>query len=194
MPTTDMMIEALLHLRDAEGAVRVDKFWQLVERFRADLVNQAFAILGNPQDAEDVSQDTLCKAFLELHTLRDVKKLGIWLRTINRCQALSVRRRRMRTKEERLSTGQYNTLEGAPAEQEPVKGTTSGDAVVRAVDALPEPFRQVVVLRYWEKLSTAEIAQRLDLPSGTVRSRLTRADNLLALKLKTFSRKEAGLS
>jgi len=46
MPTTDMMIEALLHLRDAEGAVRVDKFWQLVERFRADLVNQAFAILG----------------------------------------------------------------------------------------------------------------------------------------------------
>lgn len=192
MPTTDLMIEALLHMRDAQGGVRVDQFWQLVERFRADLVNQAFAILGSPQDAEDVSQDTLCKAFLELHTLRDVKKLGIWLRTINRCQALNVRRRRQRAKEERLSTGQFSTLEGPSEEQDPAPGAPAGDGVVAAVDALPEPFRQVVVLRYWEKLSTAQIALRLNVPAGTVRSRLTRADNLLARRLKTFARKEAG--
>lgn len=52
MPTTAMMIESLIQMRHDPGGVPVDQFWALVERFRADLVNQALAVLGNQNDAE----------------------------------------------------------------------------------------------------------------------------------------------
>lgn len=183
MPTTAMAIEALISLRQQEGGISAEHFWVLLERFRAGLVNQALPILGNQQDAEDVAQETLCKAFLELPKLRDTSKLGAWLRQINRFNALSLRRQRIRQREERLATGQMNALE---AETGGAKATTGDDAVVSAVDSLPEAFREVVVLRYWEKLSTEEIAIRLGIPAGTVRSRLTRADGLLARKLASL--------
>jgi RNA polymerase sigma factor (sigma-70 family) len=70
-------------------------------------------------------------------------------------------------------------------EQDP-KPSRDEELVVRAVDSLPDPFREVVVLRYWEKFSTEEIAVRLGIPAGTVRSRLTRADGMLARKLASL--------
>jgi RNA polymerase sigma-70 factor, ECF subfamily len=182
MPTTELAVEALVGLRLQSGKISADQFWVLIERFRADLVNQALLVLGNQQDAEDVAQETLCKAFLDLPKLRDVTKLSVWLRQINRFKAISLRRHRMRQKEERLATGQMNALEdgeGGPT-------NPSDELVVRAVDSLPEAFREVVALRYWEKCSTEDIAVRLSIPAGTVRSRLTRADGLLARKLASL--------
>ena len=67
MPTTDLMIEALIRHREDPENVPLDQFWLLVERFRADLVNQGFAILGNLQDAEDVAQESLCRSYRDLH-------------------------------------------------------------------------------------------------------------------------------
>ncbi|MCZ7646401.1 MAG: sigma-70 family RNA polymerase sigma factor [Planctomycetota bacterium] len=188
MPTTAMMIEQLVRMRHDPDGPPVDQFWLLVERFRADLVNQALAQLGNQQDAEDVAQETLCVAYLDLNRLRDPQKLGHWLRTINRRIALSHRERKDRRKEERLATAQMCELVD-PASGG-AKRAAPSDRVLRAVDALPEAFRQVVVLRYWEKLSTEEIAARLDIPAGTVRSRLTRADGMLAQKLKGSASEE----
>lgn len=183
MPTTALMIEALLHSRLAPGGVPEDHFWMLMERFRADLVNQAFSILGSQADAEDAAQETLCKAFLHLNQLRDAVKLGTWLRSINRREALELSRRKRSAKEERLGTGQLGAIEAPRPAGNPAAGE---EAVARAVDALPEPFREVVVLRYWEKISTEEIANRLGIPSGTVRSRLTRADGMLANTFKSM--------
>jgi RNA polymerase sigma-70 factor (ECF subfamily) len=182
MPTTELAIEALVGLRLQSGKISADQFWILIERFRADLVNQAMQVLGNQQDAEDVAQDTLCKVFLELPKLRDVNKLSVWMRQINRFNAISLQRKRARQKEERLATGQLNALEdGVDAVP-----SASEDCVLRAVDSLPDTFREVVLLRYWEKCSTDDIAARLSIPAGTVRSRLTRADGMLARKLASL--------
>src|SRR5437868_3867139 len=106
MPTTECMIEALIDLRQAGGSISNEQFWNIVERYRATLITQAFPILGSQQDAEDVAQETLCVAFLKHQKLRDASKFGAWLRSINRCNALMLVRRRSRAKEERLSTGQ----------------------------------------------------------------------------------------
>ena len=192
MPTTAVMIETLIKLRQEPGGIPLEQFWHLIERFRADLVNQALAITGSQADAEDVAQETLCVAFLDLQQLRDATKLGLWLRAINRKQALNLRRRKGRSKEERLATGQLDALEAEkkPQPAGPVGEKELEERVVRAVDALPEGFREVVVLRYWEKLSNEEISLRLGLPSGTIRSRMARADRILADKLKAFIRQE----
>ena len=195
MATTAMMIEALVAMRHDEKGVPVDHFWQLVERFRADLVNQAVGILGNRQDAEDVAQDSLCRAFRCLSQLKDPKKLGSWLRNINRNNALQVLRQRRKAPAQ-PDTAMYAQVP-SPATSptgtnlEEVGRKESIEQVARAVDALPEGYREVVVLRYWEQLNNDEIAIRLGIPEGTVKSRLARADVVLLEKLRrVWSEKE----
>ena len=188
MPTTAMMIEALVAMRHDPGGMPADHFWQLVERFRADLVNQAFSILGNQEDAEDAAQASLAKAFRLLHTLKDPQKLGAWLRTINHRTALNTLRSRRRSFVE--TTADLDPKAAAPAttptgrDFAAVRRTTTIEQVAKAVDALPESFREVVVLRYWEHLKTEQIAERLAIPAGTVKSRLVRADRMLLEKLR----------
>ena len=195
MPTTAMMIEALVAMRKDPGGVPADHFWQLVERFRADLVNQAFSIMGNQADAEDVAQLSLAKAFRMLHTLEDPAKLGIWLRTINRRLSLNALRSRKRSRVHAVE--HLDAQASAPATTptginvEAVGKSTSMDQVARAVDALPETYREVVVLRYWEHLKTERIAERLGLPVGTVKSRLARADRFLLEKLHSIWNQES---
>lgn len=188
MPTTAMMIEALVAMRHDPGGVPASHFWQLVERFRADLVNQAVSILGNRPDAEDVAQDSLCRAFRCLAELKDPNKLGSWLRTINRNNALQALRRRRR--EQSRAGGSID--EDASAPLTTPTGThvavaqrkRSIEFVARAVDSLPEAFREVIVLRYWEKLRYEEIAMRLGVAEGTIKSRMARADRLLHAALR----------
>lgn len=181
MATTAMMIEALMEMRTDPSARTHERFWLLVERFRADLVNQAMAILGNQNDAEDVAQESLCEAFQDLSALKDPAKLGAWLRSINRCNALNLRRKRgrMKARHEKLEA------DGQETRAEP----TDLEWVARAVDSLPEHYREAVVLRFWEKRSTEEIALILGIPAGTVKSRLSRADEILFRKLRPVWKK-----
>ncbi|HYF48218.1 MAG TPA: sigma-70 family RNA polymerase sigma factor [Planctomycetota bacterium] len=190
MPTTEIMIEALIKMRQQPGGVPLDQFWKLVERFRAGLVHQGWVILGNQEDAEDVAQETLCQAYLHLDQLKDPNRLGAWLRGINRNLALNLRRRRARQKEERLATGQLGALEAPRKTTTHTRPVETLNAVLKAVDTLPEVFREVLVLRYWEKLNNDQIAERLEISPGTVRSRMCRADRMLAEKLKAISLQE----
>ena len=177
MTTTSLMIEALVALRQDPTSATSEHFWILVERFRADLVNQAVAILGNQSDAEDVAQESLCEAFQDLGELQDPRKIGKWLRGINRHHALSLRRKRERDRArvEKLERPALETREGNDLER-----------IARAVDALPAPYREVVVLRFWEKRTTEEIASLLGIPRGTVKSRLFRADRTLYERLRGY--------
>lgn len=196
MQTTECLVEALTEIRNDPRRVPDERFWKIVERYRATLINQAFCIIGSQEDAEDIAQETLCKAFTALHQLRDAAKLGLWLRSINHRHALALYRRRRDAREERLRTGQMSEIE-APAGAATGQHTTGGspatslrDRIARAMDGLPDGFREVMALRYWEKLSNEQIAARLDIPEGTVRSRLARADRMMSQKLKAVLKQE----
>jgi RNA polymerase sigma-70 factor (ECF subfamily) len=190
MPTTEIMIETLIKMRQDPNGVPLDQFWKLLERFRADLVNQACVILGNQEDAEDVAQETLCQAYLHLHQLKDANKVGAWLRGINRNLSLNLRRRYAKKKEERLATAQQDALQAPSNTTGSAKPVETRNRVIRAIDTLPDAFREVLVLRYWEKLSNHQIAERLEISAGTVRSRMCRADQMLAEKLKVIGLQE----
>jgi RNA polymerase sigma-70 factor (ECF subfamily) len=180
MPTTDMMIEAFIQHRNDPLAAPLHHFWQLVDRFRADLINQGYAILGNLQDAEDVAQETLCRAYRELHQLHDPLKLGAWIRSINRCNALDLRRRRKRE----FSAKHEIQEQGSDPATGGFTQVDMRELIARAVDSLPEDLRTVIVFRYWEHLPYQEIARRLGMPLGTVKSQLARADKLLEKRLQ----------
>jgi RNA polymerase sigma-70 factor, ECF subfamily len=191
MQTTECIAQAINDLRDDPNRVADEQFWRIVERFRATLINQAYCILGSQEDAEDVAQETLCKAFRTLHQLREAGKVGAWLRRMNHRHALVVYRRHHAAREERLATGHAGEIPAPKTSH----NTTSvhqamRDKIVRAMDSLPDGYREVLALRYWEKLSNAQIASRLDIPEGTVRSRLARADSMMIQKLKTSLEQE----
>lgn len=160
------------------------EFWEIVERYRGDLVNQAFALLGSQEDAEDIAQETFCEAFRDRDRLAKVRSLGAWLRQINRANALNRRRDRKRHSDR----AQRKQLEA------PGRAFTTGgfstlvvrEAVAKAIELLPEAQRETVVLHYWQHLGYDEIARRLKISPRTVRRNLHDAYQALYERLGRF--------
>ncbi|MCX7804499.1 MAG: RNA polymerase sigma factor, partial [Planctomycetota bacterium] len=188
MRTTELLIEALKLYRQEHAEKYIEEFWRLTERHRADLYNRALALLGNPEDAEDVVQETLRVTFAKLHKLQDPDSLGRWMRRVNRNIALYVLRKR---RAERKATKRLAEVKAGEAEgggDRPIPdGWDIRDAVIRSVDALPDTLRAVVTLRYVEDLSYEEIAGRLGVSLATVKIRMFRAHELLQKRLRTVS-------
>jgi len=141
--------------------------WELIARYRGELLNQAFAMLSNQEDAEDVVQETFADAFRQREKILQLQSIGAWLRAINRTNALTRARKRQ--------------MNGRKIERKqallPERHATSGgftaielrEAMARAMETLPTQQRAIVTMRYWENLPHEEIARRLKLPEGTVR-------------------------
>ncbi|MBI3828703.1 MAG: RNA polymerase sigma factor [Planctomycetes bacterium] len=166
---------------DPRGEVP-EKYWELIERYRGELVNQALAICGKLEDAEDVVQETLCEAFRDPAKLAQARSLGAFLRSINRANALN------RTRDRKRDAAKS----GRKQLEAPARLVTTGgfsllelrDSVAKAIETLPPHLRTVVVLRYWQHLSYEEMAARLNVPSGTVGRLLYEATLALYDKLK----------
>jgi RNA polymerase sigma-70 factor, ECF subfamily len=147
------------------------------------LYGAALRLTSNPADAEDLVQDTYLKAFRAADQFERGTNLKAWLFTILHNTFLNNRRRAVRepvaveTEEiERAAAA----LPGEPEtpEQLLLRGTLDAD-LQAALDALPSAFRQAVWLRDVEEFTYAEIAAMLDVPIGTVMSRISRGRRLL---------------
>jgi RNA polymerase sigma-70 factor, ECF subfamily len=157
----------------------MDAFHLLVDRYASYLFALAAGLIGNQTDAEDVVQECLTGVFRGLHSFRQQSSVKTWLTAILIRQVSAFRRSRS------LWRRAGALKEQAPA---PSLGPRS-DArldVHAAIAALPEEFRQAIVLRELLGLSYEEIAQVLDVPRGTVESRLFRGRRLLREALKDY--------
>jgi RNA polymerase sigma-70 factor (ECF subfamily) len=160
----------------------------LFERHAPALHRLAVALLGNTADAEDAMQETFLGAFQNIGSFAGRASIKTWLSRILLNQAARLRRaKRVR---EAVRAVDFN----APATIA-LKGNEiadgSGDSGIRmdvlaALDGLSAEFKAVVVLREFEGLSYGEIADVLDVPQGTVESRLFRARRELQEKLKGY--------
>jgi RNA polymerase sigma-70 factor (ECF subfamily) len=155
---------------------------QLVQEYQPQLFRLAFSILDDGSqngsaDAQEVTQDSLMAALRSLDSYRGEAKLSTWLYsiTVNLCRnRLRARQRRERVRKlfERLTT----PIDDAPSQPENViiqKQTES--SLFEIVQSLNEKHRLPVILRYYHDCPIAEIAQILDIPEGTVHSRLNTA-------------------
>ena len=158
----------------------VDAFAGLVERYREPALRFAYGIAGN--EAEDAVQDGFVKAFRKLDGFRDDAAFRPWLFTIVANEARNRRR----------SMGRRTRLELQVREQRGLTGAAVDDAVALhdqrqrladVVAALPDRYREIVALRYFAGLSESETAEVLSCPAGTVKSRLSRALDLLRARL-----------
>lgn len=159
------------------------------------LYNMALKYCGNVHDAEDIVQETYLIAFNKFHQLRDKSKCKPWLLRILRNNFLkSYQKKKIRQK---LSETDYSeflkeTLSSGNAENLLVKASVNR-VIQDAIDRLPIKYKEVLLLYYMEDMLYKEIAKTLDIPIGTVMSRLTRArERLKTLLLKQINSDKYG--
>lgn len=157
---------------EREALVHLDALFRVAMRF-----------VGNAADADDLVQDTLFRAYQAWDQFERGTNAKGWLITILRHVFINEYRRNVRRR-------QILTSDAPPAEEHTTVrffDDLVDDEVVRAIDALPMQFREVVMLRDVEDLTYEEIAGMLGIPVGTVKSRLFRARELLQWALRDYA-------
>ena len=149
----------------------------LVEAHYAVLYRYAFRLTGSAADAEDLTQQAFLTAQEKLDQLRTAENAKAWLFAIVRNAYLKTRRRPGAT----TSVALHHVAEPTIATDGPPELT--GEELTHLLAELPEDFRLPLVLFYFEDLSYREIAAALDLPIGTVMSRLSRGKTHLRQRL-----------
>ncbi|HET9076970.1 MAG TPA: sigma-70 family RNA polymerase sigma factor [Acidimicrobiales bacterium] len=165
--------------------------------YMGSLYSAALRMTRNPSDAEDLVQETYLKAYRAFGSFREGTNLKAWLyRILTNTFINSYRARRRRPEQTELDDVEdlylYRRLggleavsAGRSAEEEVLEHFTEGD-IKDAVEALPEQFRMAVLLADVEGFSYKEIAEILDVPIGTVMSRLHRGRRALQKTLHEF--------
>ena len=196
---------------DEELVVRYRKgdspaFEELVRRHHDDLIRFLIRLVGNRAVAEDAFQDTFLQVHLSADTFDTTRRFKPWLFTIAANKARDALRRSARRKTLDLSApisgggggGGNGPDSGArtyvdlmevdvPQPDQQLNDKERNDAVQRAVDELPWSLREILLLAYFQRLSYNQIADTLEIPLGTVKSRLHSAVAAFAKKLRQVS-------
>jgi RNA polymerase sigma-70 factor (ECF subfamily) len=173
------------------------RFVELAMEHMSSLYSAAVRMTHNPADAQDLVQETYLKAFRGFHTFEEGTNLKAWLyRILTNTYINSYRAKKRRPEQSdvddvedlylyRRLGGLEAAAAGRSAEEEVLDHFTDAD-VKKAVESLPEQFRMVVLLADVEGFSYKEIAAILDVPIGTVMSRLHRGRRALQKALFDF--------
>jgi RNA polymerase sigma-70 factor (ECF subfamily) len=153
----------------------VDQHYELIYRY-------AYRLSGSAAAAEDLTQETFCTAQQKLGQLRDPNGARGWLCTIVRNHFLLGRRH-----ERTVGTISLEASALEPAQPELDSVEIDTDRLQRVLNELPEGFRNVVILYYFEEFSYRQIAEQMAIPIGTVMSRLARAKAYLRVRLGSAS-------
>ena len=174
-------------LVEACQAGEASAFDVLVARWEDKIRGAAYRFLGSEEEAKDVAQEAFLKAYRALSTFKREARFSSWLYQIatNLCRD-RLRRRRTRAAvslEELEETGPV-IVETKPGAHEQLQQLDLARLVRRAVHALPEEQREVVILKEYQGLTFLEIAQALDVPVSTAKTRLYRGLGQLRLQLE----------
>jgi RNA polymerase sigma-70 factor (ECF subfamily) len=173
-------------LIDQTLAGHSEAFGQLVQRYQDRLYNTLLHVIGDPEEARDTVQDAFVQAFVKLHTFHGSSTFYTWLNRIAFNLAATRQRRRhfAGSIEQMRERGGAEPVDqaGNPAEQ--LERRERCRMVRAAIAALSQDHRAVLVLREIDGFCYETIAEILNLPVGTVRSRLHRARVQLREQLK----------
>mgnify|MGYP001977317293 FL=1 len=164
---------------------------ELVNRYRNRLMSFIFRFVNDMEKAEDIVQDTLMKLYTHRHFYRNIAKFSTWIYTIAGNLAKTELRRKKRHKVTHLShmgteEREYQLPSVEPETGETAQGHFAEKQIQKAIQELPLHFRTVVILRDIQELSYEEISKIVDVPLGTVKSRINRARLQLQQALKEY--------
>ena len=148
------------------------EFCEKVITYKYSLFIVAYAVLQNEADAQDAVCSAILKAYEHLDQLKDVRKFKAWIIAITKNEALQMKRKRL----ELPGDEKVEALLGSVQDHY--------NELWDVVQSLKEEFRLVIVLFYYDNLSLRDIARVLDIPIGTVKSRLNRGRELIKTSLE----------
>jgi len=195
--------ETVLIQKSQQGDM--DAFEQLLLRYEKKVYTIAYKYMGNHEDASDLAQEALIKAYQSIGSFRGESSFGTWLGRITANKCLDELRRRKRIQVTSLDD-EVELEEGSVQKELAAPGDTPEEHTMRQetvqyvqsmLNSMREEYRMVLVLRELEGYSYEEIAQQLSCSLGTVKSRISRARNylkeqILADKKEKGSQNRAG--
>jgi RNA polymerase sigma-70 factor (ECF subfamily) len=176
-------------LVDAFQAGDLSAFDDLVRRWERKIQAAIYRVMGTEDEARDLCQETLLKTYRALGSFKREARFSSWLYQI----ALNLCRDRMRRRKGRtlvsLETLETDALSlrswsHGPSPLELIEAGALSRAVADAVSGLPDEQREVIVLKEYQDLTFLEIAEILDVPLSTVKTRLYRGLGQLRLRLE----------
>jgi len=171
-----------------------EEFGRLVTHYQDAIFNLVFRMIGNREDARDVTQEVFIKAFRRIRSFEGRSSFGTWLYSIAVNQSISERRRRSATS--RAGQIQMSLLAGkktesgydppgnGPAPDDKLRADETRQRIEQAIAELADDYRVVVLLRDVDGLDYSSISNVLGCSRGTVKSRLHRARLELRRKLQ----------
>ena len=180
---------------NSQGITHKEQFQESMIPHMDLLYNYAFYLTGNREDASDLLQETYLKAFRFFDKFQPGTNAKAWLYRIMRNAYINEFRRLKRIPDhveydENVFT--YSAGEGAQKSLNDfvrkIDMEMFDDEITDALSSLPEKFKSVIVLRDVQDLPYEEIAEALEIPVGTVRSRLHRGRGILFTRLKEYAR------
>ena len=153
---------------------------ELVNRYRNKLITFVYRFVNEFEQAEDIVQDALLKLYTHKHYYRNIAKFSTWIYTI----AGNLAKTELRKKKQRKVTSisqmgpedrDYELPSVAPDTDETAQSEYIEKTIQAAIQKLPLHFRTVTILRDIQELSYEEISKIVDVPLGTVKSRINRA-------------------
>jgi len=161
----------------------------LVRRYKDQLLNYVYRFVGNRSDAEDIVQETFLRVYKNKHYYKEIAKFSTWVYTIAGNLAKTELRRRKRRKVFSVSNfvdeeRDYDIPDLERNPEQEVEGSIKDDIIQKAIEKLPPKFKEVILLRDVQGFSYEEISQILNIPLGTVKSRVNRGRLKLQEDLK----------
>ncbi|MFZ1730799.1 MAG: sigma-70 family RNA polymerase sigma factor [Bacteroidota bacterium] len=172
-------------------AGKQEAFKRLMKKYHNAISHLIMRMVGNQGDVEDLTQEAFIKAFNSLQSFNDEFAFSTWLYKIatNNCIDY-LRKRKLKTFSidrpihNDDSQQQYEIPDNSHIPDSDILQDQQSSAIQRAIDALPEKYRLVIVMRHQEERSYEEIATELDLPLGTVKAHIFRAREMLYKQLR----------
>ncbi|GAB0171369.1 RNA polymerase sigma factor SigW [Lysinibacillus sp. CTST325] len=168
-------------------------FADIVSLYQHKLYQVCYRMLGNKQESEDIAQEAFVRAYMNLHTFDQKRKFATWLYRI--ATNLCIDRIRKKKPDYYLDAevagteglDMYSQIAAAdqlPEEQ--IEQMELQDRIQYEIGRLPDKYRSVIVLKYIEELSLQEISEILDMPLGTVKTRIHRGREALRKQLNNL--------
>jgi len=161
------------------------EFDKLVQRYHKQAYNIAYRLTGNHADAEDLTQETFAQALKSFHRYTPDTNCRAWLVTI--LYHLNSKRRH-KLGQLKLVEDTEEQIAETVAYVPPIPTELKDEEILQALEKLPKAFRDVVLLTDVEEFSYKEVAEFMQVPIGTVMSRLSRGRKLLRQQLTEYAR------
>jgi RNA polymerase sigma-70 factor (ECF subfamily) len=180
---TDLSDEALME-RVQKGETHLLEL--LIKRYEKPLFAYAFRVVQTRSAAEDAFQETFLRVFRKRDSYRAGAPFRPWLYTIclNTCR--DALRAKSRRPEAELDKAALFVPDAQPGPETLTNQSSLAARIKEAIEKLPDKQREVFLLSYYQQLQYPEISEILDIPVGTVKSRMFHASRFLAEQLKDY--------